>query len=48
VNAGRVIAQDPVGGRSVDAGSAVRITVGVASAPTTTTSTTSTTTTTTP
>jgi len=46
VNAGRVISQDPAGGRTVDAGSTVRITVGVASAPTTTTTSTTTTTTT--
>lgn len=49
-NAGRVISQDPAGGKMVDKGSAVTITVGVAAAATTTTTTTTvaTTTTTTP
>ncbi|CAN5598389.1 Stk1 family PASTA domain-containing Ser/Thr kinase [soil metagenome] len=47
-NAGRVISQDPPGTRSVDKGSTVNITVGVAAATTTTASTTTTTTTTTP
>ena len=39
-NAGRVISQDPAGGKMVDKGSAVTITVGVAAAATTTTTTT--------
>ena len=39
-NAGRVISQDPDGGKMEDKGSAVTITVGVAAAATTTTSTT--------
>ncbi len=47
-NAGRVISQDPAGGKMEDKGSAVTITVGVAAATTTTTSTTVATTTTTP
>ena len=42
-NAGRVISQDPVGGKMEDKGSAVTITVGVAAAATTTTTTTTTT-----
>ena len=46
-NAGRVISQDPAGGQSVDTGSTVTITVGVAAATTTTASTTTSTTTTT-
>jgi beta-lactam-binding protein with PASTA domain len=41
--AGRVISQDPVGGKMEDKGSAVTITVGVAAAATTTTTTTTTT-----
>ncbi|MEI2638921.1 MAG: Stk1 family PASTA domain-containing Ser/Thr kinase [Microthrixaceae bacterium] len=45
-NAGRVISQDPAGGQSVDTGSTVTITVGVAAATTTTASTTTSTTTT--
>ena len=46
-NAGRVISQDPAGGKMVDKGSAVTITVGVAAAATTTTTTTTVATTTT-
>ena len=46
-NAGRVISQDPVGGKMEDKGSAVTITVGVAAAATTTTTTTTVATTTT-
>jgi serine/threonine-protein kinase len=45
-NAGRVISQDPAGGGTVDLGSTVRITVGVAGAATTTTTSSSSTTTT--
>jgi serine/threonine-protein kinase len=49
VNAGRVISQDPAGNKTVDKGSTVKITVGVAAAATTTSTTsTSTTTTTSP
>jgi serine/threonine-protein kinase len=45
-NAGRVISQDPASGATVDLGSTVRITVGVAGPATTTTTTSSSTTTT--